>query len=148
MGECSTKFDDAPMTTGPLNGMSPTYQPYSLLEDVDNIKIQEDDTCFMLSIEMPNVQESDVQISLRKNVLTISGFRSSRCYSDDEDDSYEGQQQRRTGRAFRKRQRLSRQLEIDPNAIDLERAMASTWNGCYTLYAPKRRSHFDQNFCF
>jgi len=122
-------------------------------EEDNNITIQEDETCFLLSIEMPNVNEKDVEISLKKNVLTISGYRrirgrsyssSSSTTSDDEEDEW---RRRSNNNTSTKRQRLSRQLEIaDPNAIDFDRAMASTWNGCYTLYAPKRRPQVDM-FC-
>lgn len=112
---------------------SPAYRLFEEDENDNCVTVQEDETCFLLSIEMANVNDSDVQISLRENVLSISGYRRSRFSSESDDD------ERRTHRVFTKRQRISRQLVIDPNAIDLERAMASTWNGCYTLYAPKRR---------
>ena len=114
--------------------MSPAYSLSE--EDENDFKIQEDETCFMLSIQMPNVSDSDLKISLRENVLSISGFRRSRFSSEC---SYDEQ---RTHRVSTKRQRISRQLVIDPNAIDIERAMASTYNGCYTLYAPKRRVYW------
>mmetsp|Transcript_5188 Transcript_5188/g.15111 ORF Transcript_5188/g.15111 Transcript_5188/m.15111 type:complete len:162 (-) Transcript_5188:318-803(-) len=117
---------------------------HNLNGEGSDITIHEDETCYLLSIEMPGIHQNDLQITLEKNVLTISGYRrrSSTCHDDDggcgeEERASFGRSHKRT-----KRQRLRRQLEIDPNAIDIERAMASTWNGCYTLYAPKRRPQF------
>lgn len=122
------------------NTSTGTFYPYNITDEGSNIKIHEDDTCFLLSIEMPDFQEKDLQVSLQRNVLTISGFRRNCSHSCSENDD------RREAPGYNytstKRQRLSRQLEIDPNAIDIERAMASTWNGCYTLYAPKRLPQF------
>jgi len=138
LGDGSPKTVGASIARNPLNGMSPTCHPYSLFEEDNNISIKEDETCFLLTIEMPNVHESDVQILLRENVLTISGFRRSRIHSE----SSEDERRSCTDRSATKRQRVNRQLEIDPNAIDIDRAMASTHNGCYTLYAPKRRPPF------
>lgn len=143
LGDCSPRTVGTSMATNPMERMSPTCHPYSLFEEDKNISIQEDETCFLLTIEMPNVHESDVQISLRENVLTISGFRRIRFHSDSE--SFEGDKDDRRScmdRSATKRQRVNRQLEIDPNVIDIDRAMASTYNGCYTLYAPKRRPPF------
>lgn len=135
----SAKSDRRPMTIDELTCASPAYNLFG--EDNNSVTIQEDETCFLLSIEMPNINNNDVQISLRENVLSISGFRRSRCYSDE---PFEDDRGAPMNRASNKRQRISRQLVIDPNAIDIERAMASTWNGCYTLYAPKRRPRFDE----
>jgi HSP20 family molecular chaperone IbpA len=114
----------------------------------DDITIQEDDTCYLLSIDMPNVNGKDVNISLQKNIITISGYRrcarsssfsstdtNSSTSSEEQDDEQQQQQ-----RSHHKRQRLvSRRLEIDSNVIDIDRAIANTWNGSLTLYAPKRR---------
>ena len=118
--------------TNPLRCESPSHRAYSVFEGDDSITIREDETCFLMSIEMPNVHESDIQVSLQRNVLTISGYRRSSIYSDESDE------RACMDRTSIKRQRLSREIEVDPNAIDIQRAMASTWNGCYTLYAPKR----------
>jgi HSP20 family molecular chaperone IbpA len=95
------------------------------LQDPNNTSgmfLQEDDTCILLSLEMPGVIGSDLEVSLVDTTLTIGGYRrsSSSCC------------------ASRKRQRIHRTLEIDPNAIDVDRAMARVWNGCLTLYAPKK----------
>lgn len=87
--------------------------------DNEDAKLQEDDTCFLLSMEMPHVNGKDIQISLRDNTLMVGGFRSS---------------------DRRKRQRISHSFEIDPEAVDLDRAIAKVFNGCLTLYAPKRSS--------
>jgi HSP20 family molecular chaperone IbpA len=115
----------------------------------NDITIQEDETCYLLSIDMPNVNGKDVNITLQKNIITISGYRlcarsssfsstdtNSSTSSEEQDDEQQQQQQR----SHHKRQRLvSRRLEIDSNVIDIDRAIANTWNGSLTLYAPKRR---------
>ena len=140
----------------------------------NDITIQEDDTCYLLSIDMPNVHGKDVTITLENNIITISGYRrccgattrsnsrslsfsstatensnsststsSSSSSSEEqqyqEEDYYEQQQQQEEERSYHKRQRLvSRRLEIDATVIDIDRAIAKTWNGSLTLYAPKR----------
>lgn len=120
--------------------------PFIIADQESDITVHEDETCFLLSIEMPDVHEKDLQITLQRNILTISGYRRNVSYACQEDDYDYNSGERRApsghGHKRTKRQRLSRQLEIDPNAIDIERAMASTWNGCYTLYAPKRRPQY------
>lgn len=124
-----------------MSQKSKTYYPSSVPgEEGSNITIREDETCFLVSIEMPDIDGKDLQVTLNKNVLTISGFRRSRSnsYSDIDEEC----DRRSAQNAPTKRQRLVRQLEIDPTAVDIERAMASTWNGCYTLYAPKRHPQF------
>jgi HSP20 family molecular chaperone IbpA len=121
----------------------------------DDITIQEDETCYLLSIDMPNVNGKDVNITLQKNIITISGYRrccarssrslsfsststNSSTSSEEEEDEQQQQQQQRS---HHKRQRLvNRRLEIDSNIIDIDRAIANTWNGSLTLYAPKRRT--------
>ncbi|OEU10501.1 hypothetical protein FRACYDRAFT_247004 [Fragilariopsis cylindrus CCMP1102] len=134
----------------------------------NDITIQEDDTCYLLSIDMPNVNGKDVTITLQKNIITISGYRRRCCASAtrssttrslsfsststensssssssseeryQEEDYYEQQQQQQE-RSYHKRQRLvNRRLEIDATVIDIDRAIAKTWNGSLTLYAPKR----------
>mmetsp|Transcript_7317 Transcript_7317/g.17846 ORF Transcript_7317/g.17846 Transcript_7317/m.17846 type:complete len:152 (+) Transcript_7317:306-761(+) len=137
--DCRSKPVGAGMSTqtNPLRCKLPSHHAHHMFEENSDITIREDETCFLMSIEMPNVHENDIQVSLHKNILTISGHRRSSIYSDTSDE-------RRAcmDRTSIKRQRISREIELDPNAIDINRAMASTWNGCYTLYAPKR-SPFD-----
>lgn len=59
---------------------------YSTIDDCDDtdsdntVTIQEDETCYLLSIKMPNVNGKDVGISLKGDILTISGYRR-RCYA-------------------------------------------------------------------
>ena len=91
----------------------------------DDATLQEDETCFLLSMEMPDVNGKDIQISLlENNKLQVGGFRRSSSSSC-----------QRT-----KRQRISHTFEIDPEVVDLDRAIANVFNGCLTLYAPKRLS--------
>jgi HSP20 family molecular chaperone IbpA len=91
--------------------------------DNEDATLQEDETCFLLSMEIPDVNGKDIQISLRDNTLMVGGFRSSSSSSD-----------------RRKRQRISHTFEIDPEVVDLDRAIANVFKGCLTLYAPKRSS--------
>ena len=126
----------------------------------NDITIQEDDTCYLLSIDMPNVNGKDVTITLQKNIITISGYRrccarstrslsfsststenSSNSSSNSSEEQYqeEDYEQQQQERSYHKRQRLvNRRLEIDATVIDIDRAIAKTWNGSLTLYAPKR----------
>merc|ERR1712224_903503 len=96
---------------------------------------------------MPNVNGKDVNVSLEENILIISGYQRSRTSYDDDSPSSGENENHDKGKSHHhsmavKRKRLSRRLEIDLNVIDVNRAMASTWNGCLTLYAPKRRATF------
>jgi HSP20 family molecular chaperone IbpA len=99
-------------------------RPY---RDLDGSVLREDHTCYLLTLEMPGVQGNDIQVTLHQNTVCISGYRS----GGDADFLHPSDR--------RKRQRISRQFEVDPNSIDLERAVAKVWNGCLTLYAPKKQ---------
>lgn len=145
MDDCSHETIGKPTASNPLNSAFPRHHPNFPFGEDNNITIQEDETCFLLSIEMPNVHKDDMQVSLRKNILTLSGYRRSRMYSNPEScgDENDGRMTL-MDRSSTKRQRLSRHLEIDSDAIDITRAMASIWNGCYTLYAPKRRPNLNK----
>jgi HSP20 family molecular chaperone IbpA len=104
---------------------SPSLQNSS---NVRGLFLQEDDTCFVLSLEMPGAHGNDLDVSLVDSTLTIGGYRRSASSS-----------------SCRKRQRILRKLEIDPSAIDVDRAMARLWNGCLTLYAPKKPGKYSAN---
>lgn len=89
--------------------------------------LQEDETCYLLSVEMPGVNgKNDLEISLVDNHLIIGGYSRRGCSSNSSQ--------------ARKRQRIRRTLQVDPQAIDVDRAIARVWNGCLTLYAPKRNN--------
>ncbi|KAG7349385.1 Hsp20/alpha crystallin family protein [Nitzschia inconspicua] len=105
---------------------SGSSSPSSFLsqEDDETMFLQEDDTCFLLSVEMPGVNGHDLEVSLVNTTLIIGGYRRSGDSS-----------------STRKRQRIRRTLDVDPEVIDVDRAIARVWNGCLTLYAPKKPKH-------
>ncbi len=96
-----------------------------IYQQADDSTLQEDDTCYLLSIEMPGVNGKDISVSLQNNSIIIGGYRRIVSSTD--------------GRIL-KRQRLRRRFDIDPNVIDVNRAVANLWNGSLTLYAPKKVS--------
>jgi HSP20 family molecular chaperone IbpA len=115
----------------PISGASSAHSrsassPLHFLES-DNgdgtMFLQEDDTCYLLSVEMPGINGNDLEVSLVDTTLIIGGYR------------------RSSGSSNRKRQRIRRTLEIDPQAMDVHRAIARVWNGYLTLYAPKKFKH-------
>jgi len=108
--------------------------PASFVLDNQDAILQEDDTCFLLSMEMPNVNGKDIHISLHENTLLVGGYRRS---SEDDQESCD----RASSSQRRKRQRISRTFAIDPEKIDIDRAIANMFNGYLTLYAPKRVSY-------
>ncbi|KAG7374428.1 molecular chaperone small heat shock protein [Nitzschia inconspicua] len=126
----SPVFMDHPYLCGGSSADSRSHSgsssPSSFLsqEDDETMFLQEDDTCFLLSVEMPGVNGHDLEVSLVDTTLIIGGYRRSGDSS-----------------STRKRQRIRRTLEVDPEVIDVDRAIARVWNGCLTLYAPKKPKH-------
>ena len=89
--------------------------------DLDGSDLREDDTCYLLTLKMSGARGRDIQVTLHEDTVHISGYL------------------RGGANSRRKRQRISRQFQIDPTIVDLERAIARVWNnGCLTLYAPKK----------
>mmetsp|Transcript_24326 Transcript_24326/g.57636 ORF Transcript_24326/g.57636 Transcript_24326/m.57636 type:complete len:147 (-) Transcript_24326:1438-1878(-) len=106
------------------------------ISDGDNVTIQEDETCFVLCLEMPGCNGRDLTVDLRGNTITIEGYNRRHCFSDDDGcfDEYED-----TDYRLAKRQRLRRRFSIpDPSSLAIEQGMATLHKGCLTLYAPKK----------
>jgi HSP20 family molecular chaperone IbpA len=110
---------------------STTMKPHTF-QQADGSTLQEDDTCYLISIEMPGVDGKDISISTEDNTVIIGGSRRTGSTAD--------------GR-IGKRQRLSRRFDIDLNVVDINRAVANIWNGSLTLYAPKKVSLRSDSRC-
>lgn len=108
-------------------GSTGIQQPSSESGSSDNtFTLYEDETCFAICLEMPGCSGRDLTVLIHDNVLTIEGYihRSTKSCNAD-------------GRSA-KRQRLRRQFSIDPALMMVDQGMATMYNGCLTLYAPKR----------
>ena len=100
---------------------------------LDDINLQEDNTCFLLTLKIPRMRGWEVTLH-DDNTVHICGYR--RCNPN-------------SGSFPRhKRQRIGRQFPIDPDLVDLERSMARVWNGCLTLYAPKKQHRSEVSVSF
>jgi HSP20 family molecular chaperone IbpA len=87
--------------------------------------VDEDDTSYCLTIEMPGVRGKDISVSVDSGMLTVSGYR-------------------RLG-VSNKKQRLQRRFPVNTSVVDVSRAVATIWNDALVLYAPKRTSTFHQS---
>lgn len=110
--------------------LSKSMTTHPLFQYDDDSSLQEDDTCYLLSIDMPGVNGKDISVSLENNSVIIGGYRRITSSTDG---------------TILKRQRLRRRLDIDPNVIDVNRAVANVWNGSLTLYAPKKVSSLNND---
>ncbi|MEE9494064.1 MAG: Hsp20/alpha crystallin family protein [Gammaproteobacteria bacterium] len=107
----------------------------SLREDVNQenqswsprVDIQETDSSYIIYADIPGVDPADIELSLEKNVLTLSGKRDS--YDTDECDAY-----KRIERSYGV---FSRKFTL-PDSVDSETVSAKSEHGVLTVTIPKR----------
>ncbi|CAJ1961159.1 unnamed protein product [Cylindrotheca closterium] len=99
--------------------------PSSSSSSSSSLEWKEDDTCVQLCIPMPGVKAQDIRLAMTQDsVLRVWGQRSSSLSTSKSN----------------KRQRLNvREIPIDTQLVDIERAIASVWKDTLVLYAPKKR---------
>jgi len=91
------------------------------------IDVFEDESGFLIKIEAPEVKREDINVSLDKNVLTVSGER--RLENEEKRDSYH-----RIERSYGK---FFRSFTLSPNA-NLEAVSAEFKDGILRLSIPKK----------
>lgn len=110
-------------------------------EDDDSFRIVQDETSLQVFLEMPGVLGHDISVSVEEEEnnnnnnnggqscrVTIQGYRRS---NHKDSDNYHSCRRL-------KKQRIQKQLWIDPTVVNMQRAVATMWKGVLVLYAPKR----------
>jgi HSP20 family protein len=120
MNRLFSSFFDTPASAGGANGGATVRR---WIPPMDLVETQDD---FVLKADLPGIGESDVDIELENNVLTISGERKT-----EHEERHEGyyRVERATGS-------FSRSLSL-PDGIDPEAVGASFDNGVLTVRIPK-----------
>lgn len=101
---------------------------------VPPIDVQEFDDRIRLTCELPGVDPSDVNITIEKGLLTVSGEKKSHYESEDGGDGNGATRARVVERRFG---RFTRAFRL-PESVDEERVTAHYENGVLTLDLPKR----------
>lgn len=91
------------------------------------IDIVEDKTCFKIEVEMPGLDESDVQVLTDENILTIIGEKS--CSKKDENKNYLSREIDYG--------RYERNISLPPTA-DISKISATFKKGMLWVIVPKR----------
>ena len=93
---------------------------------IPHVDIKETDDSFVVHVDVPGVNASDIDITLDRNLLTISGKRSTETKDDSE--------------GYRRRERISgsfvRQFTL-PQSADAEQISAKATNGVLDVTIPK-----------
>lgn len=103
-------------------------EDWARMEVVPQLDVAEDDTSFSVKIDLPGMDEKDVDVTLSDRVLTVRG-RKEEDKETKEKDFY------RRERAFGS---FRRSIEI-PASIDASKIEASFRNGVLTIQLPKTR---------
>jgi HSP20 family protein len=111
----SDAFGQVPGESGAVGAWTPSVDVY------------EDENGFLLKIEAPEVKREDINVTLDKNVLTISGER--RLENEEKRESYH-----RIERSYGK---FFRSFTLSPNA-NLEAVSAEFKDGVLRLSIPKK----------
>lgn len=122
-----------------------TVNPLKSFYEMEGISVYEDETSFSITIEMPGVKGKDITVDVCRDSLFIRGTRRlpSTSMSMSTSTSMDGRHNRPHG--FAKKQRISRQLPLDSNVVNIQRAVANICNGQLVLYAPKRSKSISCN---
>lgn len=92
-----------------------------------HVEVHEDDNCYVVSMDLPGVDEKDIDVTLKGNELTISGKReAARDRSQGTFYAYE-----------RSYGQFSRAFRL-PDTVDGDHVEADLKNGVLTLSLPKR----------
>ncbi|HLT91134.1 MAG TPA: Hsp20/alpha crystallin family protein [Woeseiaceae bacterium] len=107
-------------------GLSPLAGDWTRLEPVPRLDVSEDDKGFTVKVDLPGMDEKNVDVTLTDRVLTIRGRREEDTESKDKD----YYRRERTFGAFR------RSIEI-PAEVDVSKISASFKKGVLTIELPK-----------
>jgi HSP20 family molecular chaperone IbpA len=104
--------------TATATATTPSSSSSSDNADDADFLIDEDETSFCLTIEMPGVRGKDISVEVDSGMLTVSGYR-------------------RLG-GGNKKQRLQKRFPVDTQVVDVTRSVATIWKDALVLYAPKQ----------
>jgi len=132
--------NDFPTLTRRTNTNNPAFSISNWLDDVfedafnwtegsyvPELNVYETDKLFEVTVELPGMNKSDIDISLDDNILTISGER--KAHHLDEEGRRYHRVESRFG-SFRRSMPL-------PNVVDYEKAKATYDNGVLAISIPK-----------
>ncbi|WP_297432008.1 Hsp20/alpha crystallin family protein [Sulfurimonas sp.] len=102
-------------------------EPREIMDFVPSVNTREASDAYYIEIDLPGVKKEDVDVSVDKNVLTISGKRES-SEEVKEDDYY------RVESAYGK---FSRSFTL-PENVDVEKIQASSEDGVLEITIPKQ----------
>ena len=102
-------------------------EPKEIMDFVPAVNTREASDAYYIEIDLPGVKKEDVDVSVDKNVLTISGKRES-SQEIKEDNYY------RVESAYGK---FSRSFTL-PENVDVEKIKASNENGVLEIVIPKQ----------
>jgi HSP20 family protein len=114
-------FSESPLST--LNSLDSRFNP--------NVDVHETDKEFQVSLEVPGMEEKDIDISMSRDMLTISGEK-----KEEKEENAKGiyRMERRYGS-------FTRQIPLPQNCVDTEKAQASYKNGVVTIKLPKTANY-------
>ena len=92
-----------------------------------SLDVHETDKEFQISVETPGMEEKDIDISISRDVLTISGEKKEEKKEDSKG----------TYRLERRYGSFSRSIPLPENCVDTDKAEASYKNGVLTVKLPK-----------
>lgn len=114
-------------------GPSPQLGNWAGLEVMPQLDVTEDEKAFSVKVDLPGMDEKDVDVTLSDRVLTIRGKK--------EEDKEE------KGKDYHRRERVCgsfrRSIEI-PAAVDASRIEASFKKGVLTVHLPKSKEAREQ----
>jgi len=128
--EMDRLFDDfwSDRPTGRLSPLTPQF-----LGRWPNLEIDETDTEYRVTAEIPGMEEKDIDLSLRENSLLISGEKRSESQQDDKN-------RRLSERFYGKFERV---IPFDTE-IDVDKVAAKFKSGVLTVILPKNPKAHDK----
>jgi len=110
-----------------FNGAQTAEEPREIMDFVPAVNTREASDAYYIEVDLPGVKKEDVDVSVDKNVLTISGKRE--VSSEIKEDDYY-----RVESAYGK---FSRSFTL-PENVDVEKIKASNEDGVLEIVIPKQ----------
>ena len=111
-----------------------------------SVDISEDKQAFYIHAELPGVKLADVKVAVDKNILTLSGKKSSAFEKTSEKNSEEETKESVTAHTVERRfGEFSRSFTL-PDSVDAKKLVAKFSAGVLTLEIPKKEEDVQQSF--